>query len=428
MTWRVRCRAAAVPCVVWVMAAGAALAAGGDLDRGFAENGVLRLPSEPGLIRDGRAVAVQKDGKIVVTGCPPASLVAGGADFAVWRFDSGGNPDAAFGQNGVVALPLLGDEEARALAIQKDGKIVVAGYHGVEDDRNFAVARFNVNGTVDTSFGQDGVALFAFGTRVQDEAFAVGVQKDGKIVVAGASFTAAAVARLNIDGSLDPSFDADGRAGTSFAPPAPSEARALAIQKDGRIVLAGWSRLGGLENFGLARFNADGSLDPSFDGDGRLSTDFGPGNQDRAHALALQKDGRIVAAGFTQSAPGTHFALVRYQRSGVLDRSFDSDGLVTTEFGGSLDEALGVAVQKDGKIVAVGTATRLDREIDAALARFNQNGRLDSHFGTGGRLLEDYGADDAARGIAIGKDGRLVVAGSAASPDHAFVVARYLTR
>jgi len=183
----------------------------------------------------------------------------------------------------------------------------------------------------------------------------VAVQPDGRIVTAGMKDDDFAVARYNRDGSLDTSFDSDGKVTTDFGV-AVDAARGVALHPDGRIVAAGF---GG--DFVLARYNSDGSLDTSFDSDGKLITDFGAFNP--ATDVAIHPDGGIVAAGFSGDDE-FDFALARYRRDGTLDTSFDSDGKVTTNFGTS-DVAQAVAIQPDGRIVAAGVSGG-----DFALARY----------------------------------------------------------
>ncbi len=179
------------------------------------------------------------------------------------------------------------------------------------------------------------------------------IQSDGKIVVAGGSGSTFALARYNANGSLDTTFDGDGKLTTTFGGTS-SAAYGVAIQSDGKIVAAGYS-LSATNNqdFALARYNTDGSLDTSFDGDGKLTTDFGS-FFDFAFSVAIQSDGKIVAAGNSGAGNTQDFALARYNTNGSLDTSFDVDGKVTTSFAAGNDIAYSVAIQTDGKIVAAG--------------------------------------------------------------------------
>jgi uncharacterized delta-60 repeat protein len=247
-------------------------------------------------------------------------------------------------------------------------------------------------GDLDPTFSGDGKALMSFGA--SDYGRDVALQPDGKIVVVGGSYAGAggthrfALARFNPDGSLDPSFDADGRVTTEFGNVA---ADAVALQPDGKIVAVGGQT--------VARYLLDGSLDPSFGVDGHVATDFG------ASDVAIQADGRIVVAG----AGGGVLALARYTIDGSPDGSFGGDGTVTTDFSGSGR----VALQADGKVVAVGNVPGFGGNSDLALARYNADGSLDRSFGVNGKQITDvdWGADDRLAGVAIGPDGTIATVG-----------------
>jgi hypothetical protein len=235
-----------------------------------------------------------------------------------------------------------------------------------------------------------------FGTSGFGDGFALAIQADGKVVVAGSIIsefegdfhinTDFALARYNADGSLDSSFGTGGRVTTDFGDYFPTQdfgsydqANALALQADGRIVVGGFSSDNFLDivDFSLARYNTDGSLDSSFDGDGRVTTDFA-GFRDEARALALQADGKIVAAGFADdfndSSTISAFALARYNTDGSLDTSFGRRGRVTTHFDAdSHDVANALALQADGKIVAAGSSN-VTGSGDFALARYFASG------------------------------------------------------
>lgn len=220
-------------------------------------------------------------------------------------------------------------------------------------------------------------------------------------------------------GELDPSFDGDGVVLTDFGATT-ERAVDTAIQSDGKIVAAGES--GG--DFALARYNPDGSLDISFGGDGKVTTDFG-GVRDIADAVAIQSDGKIVAAGrFFPRPYSDDFALARYNSDGSLDTSFGVSGKVITNLGGA-DVIEDVAIQSDGKIVAAGF--RLFPGWDFALARYNPDGSLDTSFGVNGVVLTDIGGSDIAFALAVQPaDGRYVAAGASESDtDSDFALARY---
>ena len=341
-------------------------------------------------------------------------------DFALARYNPDGSLDTSFSGDGMQRTNFRGMphpsfnsfDRATGVALQPDGKIVAVG-HSENDETTsaFALARYNPNGSLDTSFSGDGKQLTGFGT-VSERASGVALQGNGKLVVAGRAGGDFALARYNPSGSLDPSFSGDGRQTTDFA--GADEAHAVALQGNGKIVAAG--RGGG--DFALARYNPSGSLDPSFSGDGRQRTNFG--GSDQANGVALQAGGKIVAVGRGGAGGGfdsAHFALARYNPSGSLDPSFSGDGRQRTNFGGS-DQANGVALQAGGKIVAVGRGGG-----DFALARYGPSGSLDPSFSGDGRQRTNFGGSDAANGVALQADGKIVAVGGSGGGD--FALARY---
>ncbi|WP_051836974.1 DUF11 domain-containing protein [Streptomyces sp. NRRL F-2580] len=385
---------------------GAALAAPGDLDPTFDGDG--RVVTDFAGYDESRDMVVQADGKIVTVGLntPPQG---GAADFAVARYTTDGSLDPSFSGDGLVLSDLRGDGDdvANGVAVQPDGKIVVVGRSAAPDSGGlFTVVRYRSDGSLDTGFDGDGVALTDFGTGGPQEAFAVTVQADGGILAVGMSGAEVALARYHADGSPDTSFDGDGKATTAFAGGA-ATAFDVTTQADGRIVIAGragYNYPANASDFALARYHADGSLDTSFDGDGRVTTAFA--EADVAGGVQVQSDGRIVAAG----SSAFDFALARYLPDGSLDAGFDGDGKVTTDFGaGTLDGSSDLALQPDGKIVAAGISRS-----DFAVARYNVNGTLDSGFGTGGKVTTDvyFGFFDTASAVALQSDGKIVAAGN----------------
>jgi uncharacterized delta-60 repeat protein len=235
------------------------------------------------------------------------------------------------------------------------------------------LARYNANGTLDTSFNGDGKLTTDFGE--SDAGLSVAVQSDGKIVVAGTSgsiYADFAVARYNADGTLDTSFSSDGKLTTDFGTRF-DICRSVAVQSDAKIVVAGntdFSPDFGPPNadFALARYNADGTLDTLFDSDGLLTTDFG-GASEETTSVVVQSDGKIIVAGSSRNGTNTDFAVARYNPNGALDTSFDGDGRLTTAFGAFDDHASEVVVQSDGKIVAAG-ASYNGADQDFAVARY----------------------------------------------------------
>jgi uncharacterized delta-60 repeat protein len=409
-----------------------AWAAPGDLDPAFGDAGVVAI-GFPAISLEGRAVAVQKDGRIVVA----ASLLQGGDyDFSVWGFKRNGSRDTRFGDGGGWIVRLPGEQIPRAMALQRDGKIVVAGSAFGSGRNQFMVARFNRDGSPDTSFLSQGYVMVLLSDRHAVGA-AVAIQKDQKIVVAGWTSSMAgeefALLRLHPTGAPDATFDGDAVAITDFNRSGNEDhARAVAVQKDGKILAAGYSNEGSDGDFALARYLPNGALDPSFDGDGRLTTDLFFGD-DIANAVRIQKDGRILAAGRSEDPGGFNFALARYLRDGSPDPAFgEGAGRLSTSFALHGDEGVtALALQKDGRIVAGGYAEDGPNR-NFAVARYRKGGALDSGFGgTGampGGLTTDVTDFDHAQAVALQKDGKIVVTGYTGLPDRNLVLIRYLGR
>jgi uncharacterized delta-60 repeat protein len=439
-------RVAALAALALAIVAAQALGAAGALDPSFSGDG-KRLTTFAGADNDFPfAVAIQPNRRIVVAG---NSEQGGGSgrDFAIARYNPDGSLDHSFSGDGKRLQSFdngANSDRAEAVAVQRNGKIVVAGFsnQGPSDSdlRNeFAIARYNPDGGLDHSFSGDGKRLVTFGSNT-DQAFDVAVQPNGKIVIAGESIQGTstfefALARLHPGGSLDHSFSGDGKRLTVF----PSEvlakgagARGVAIQRDGRIVLAGLSLRGGASyNFAIARYTEDGNLDGSFSGDGKRLVELG--DDDNADDVVIQPNGRIVIAGNSeQGSEQDVFAIVRLRPGGGLDHSFSGDGkrLATFAAGSGNDRARGVALQRDGKLVVVGGSDQAATGTDFAIARFKPGGGLDHSFSGDGKRLQsfDNGANsDQAQTVAVQGNGRIVVAGSSGQPaGFAFAVARFL--
>jgi uncharacterized delta-60 repeat protein len=375
-----------------------------------------------GLADSALDLIIQTDGRILVSGSARTSEA--NADFALARYNSDGSLDASFGMGGMVTTDFLDIfDQANALALQPDGKIVAAGISGNQMDRaDFALARYSSDGSLDESFGNGGRVVTDFAGGLES-VLGIALRPDGRIVAAGASFLGTtgdfALARYNTDGSLDPSFGAGGKVSTDFFGFSDG-ANAVRLLPDGRIIAAGSAFSSSkLNDFALARYDTEGSLDLSFGSGGKVVTDFF-GFTDRATALAVQPDGRIVAAGAANNLNGAgfDFALSRYNSDGSLDSSFADGGRATTDFLGIVDSAVDIVLQPDGRIVAVGLASndRLGLLVDFAISRYDGDGRLDPGFGIGGKVITPFSAEsDVANAVAIQADGQLVVAGTAFS-------------
>ena len=440
------CRAIGATAIILTLFASVqmALAAGGDLDLTFGTGG--QVMTDFGRSTDlANAVAVQTDGKLVVVGQTYRHNDYSTEDFVVARYNTNGTLDTTFGVNGRVKTDFPGLAAVpSSVVIQPDGKIVVVGgaFPQFTFLGNFVVARYNSNGSLDTSFGSGGIVTTTFPQG--SYAFAMALQSDGKIITAGTVFvdfnpgdmsdTDFALARYNPDGSLDATFGNGGTVTTDFFGNE-DDAFSVLIQPDGKIIAVGSANDPvDFYNFAAARYLANGTLDSTFGTGGRVDTDFGDQNFDRAHSAALQSDGKIVAAGFAISQNGLsqNFAVARYTANGVLDTTFSRDGITQIDFDSCCQSAHKVLLQSDGKIITVGGASGESSDDDFLLARLNPRGSLDSTFGIGGKVRTSFGdLNGGANGAALQLDGKIVAVGFQANFTNQgvdFALARYLSQ
>ena len=396
------------------------------LDPSFGTDGKATATAFGG---DGSAMALQADGKIVMVG-------GTFTDFILARFNADGSLDTSFGTSGGKVITDMGSgnrpEEATAVAIQPDGKIVVAGYTAIPNvppaprlSPTFALARYNTDGSLDTSFGTGGRVSGG----VNGQAYAVAIQPDGKIVLAGefsfdstsgSDFSDFTVARFNANGSLDTSFGitASGQVATDIGTHTNS-ARNIVLQPDGGIVVSGGiakvisSAPTPDGHTDIVRYTSNGSLDASFGVGGKLTL----ASQLVGEGLARQGDGKFVLVGSVAIGSGvtasTDFALMRLNADGRPDTSFGSTGTVTTAVSNERDAALAVALQADGKILVAGRTSNINTNF--AVARYNIDGTLDTGFGNGlGVLTVDFfGFTDSAESVLVQPDGKIVLGGVA---------------
>lgn len=416
--------------------------AGGTLDMSFGIDG--KVTTAFGSNFGGAyAAAIQTDGKIVAvgyTGLSPspncANCSSTGNMSAIARYNADGSLDTNFGDGGKVVTAFGSiDDRALAVANQTDGKIVAVGYSNTGTAKVFALARYNTDGTLDASFGTGGKVTTAIGS-IDDHALAVAIQTDGKIVTAGYSNTGIAdifaLARYNTDGTLDMSFGTGGKVTTTYGT-FRDRIEAIRIQTDGKIVAAGHSWDGTVSVFALARYNSNGTLDASFGSGGKVTTVLGTSDS-YAYAIAVQTDGKIITSGWSwvgTAGTGNVFALARYNSNGTLDTNFGTGGTTTTAFGASDSQAFDVAIQADGKLVTVGWSIIGNTSgftYVFALARYNNDGTLDTGFGTGGQLTTAFGTSvDYATDVAIQSDGKIVTVGLSwtSTTSASFAIARY---
>jgi uncharacterized delta-60 repeat protein len=373
------------------------------------------------------ALAIEPSSQIVAVGQTGITQ----SMFALVRYSLDGSLDQSFGSGGKVITDVEPGQNslAEAAVIQSDGKIVAAGFAGPAGNQQFALVRYNPDGSLDTGFGSGGIVLTSFASGGNAVAHSIALQPDGSLVVAGSfepdptqAASSFALARYTTSGSLDPNFGTGGLVTTSFGQ-YDAAANTVLLQPDGSIVAAGHtSTSSSFFNFALARYHADGSLDPSFGTGGLVMTSFG--QLDDARGLALQSDGKLVAVGSYQNGTKVDVALARYNPDGSLDPSFGTGGQVTTDLGGLNQSAGAVVVQPDGRLVLAGVWAPTGPS-QFFLARYNTDGSVDTTFGQSGVVLTNLSpsANSGADALALLSDGTLVAGGDG---NNEFALARYL--
>ncbi|MFK7821906.1 MAG: Calx-beta domain-containing protein [Planctomycetaceae bacterium] len=429
--------------------------ADGTLDTSFGTNGGTQTDVAGEFEDDeGHAIAVQPDGRILLGGgadTDNGSFFGGGFKFALLRYNTDGSLDTTFGNAGVVETEFdanpdnFKDDIIRDLVIQPDGKIVGVGLTESLPDDAIGLARYNTDGTLDSTFGTDGLVAEDLGSDEDVKAFGLGLLDGGTLVVAGQLGAENFLAGFESDGSLDSSFGtnsgytpvahnqivgnfppvfvsinlddgifAAGRDfslarfendGTlDFSTPGQGElplvlSRTSIQAPDGKILIGGAASTS-LFRFFVTRLNADGSPDNDF-GDGSVVT-LSENRQAAVESLALRPDGRIVVL----ADGGTDFLVYQLNADGSFDTAFGTDGLTTVDFGGT-DGPKTVAIQRDGKIVVAG-----EDGSDFALARLNADGSLDTTFGNDGLVTRDFGGRfDEVKSVFALPDGRILAAG-----------------
>lgn len=389
----------------------------GELDLTFSSDGKTTLDFGSNT-DEAFDVAVQPDGKILVAGNCNINFTT---YFAVVRYNIDGTLDNTFNSDGKVET-LFGNNQAnyaRCMVLQPDGKIVVAGTTLGNNGYEFAIARYKTNGTLDSTFSGDGLFTNIYGDG--DFFYGITLQSDGKIVAAGSSGVAniahVSVLRLNDNGTLDNTFSNDGRQSTVVGDE--SEVRDVLVQSDGKITVVGRTLNGIYNDILVARYTATGILDVSFDTDGICTLSLDP-YDDFANSVLQLSSGKLLVGGTSN----IEFALMRFNANGSLDNTFSSDGVVTADMNSSFDEIRDIAIDANGMIVAAGTSNY--NIYDVAVLRFQSNGTLDNLFSLDGKTSTDIAGNyDYGNAVAIQADGKIVVAGSTDASSSDFILLRY---
>ncbi len=405
-------------------------AAPGDLDLTFGTGG--KVTTDIGSITNDGAhdIAIQTDGKILVAGSTSDGTKG---NFALVRYTATGTLDPSFGSGGKVttAIGSRGDG-ARSIIVQADGRILVAGNSNsgtqLNPNLDFALVRYTSAGALDTTFGTGGKVTTPIGSS-DDVSYDLAVQADGKILVVGYTVVGSdydlAMVRYTATGALDTTFGTGGKVVTPVGTWL-DIGRSVTVQADGKIVVVGNSaNSGNPYDFAVVRYTSAGALDTSFGTGGKVTTPIGT-DDDRARGVVVLGDGKIVVSGDFDNGTHSDFAVVRYTAAGALDATFGTGGKATTVIGG-ISEGGKMALQPDGKILLTGSYFN-GSNYDLATVRFTAVGSLDTTFGTSGKVTTPIGSlNDLGAGIALQEDRKIVVAGSTTvGTTSDFAVVRYL--
>lgn len=329
-------------------------------------------------------------------------------------FAQAGELDPDFGDGGIVTRSLGPyNDEAYAMIIQDDGKILTAGFSSSGSDYDFALARFYSDGTIDYSFGTDGYTILNLGD-IYELIVGVGLQSDGKIIVGGDTHNDAnydfIIVRFNTNGLIDSTFGVDGMQSVDFG--GEDGMRAISVQNDDKIIAVG-SDLNSTLDFAITRFTADGFPDNTFDDDGKLLTDIQGGN-DIAFDVEVQADGKIVVVGQSQNEIDYYddFTIVRYKTDGTMDSTFNSSGIVIKAISDDYDYATCVRLQTDQKILIAGTSYSGPGDYDFAVLRIKPDGTIDDSFNEVGFKVDGKsGNNDYLNAMTIQQDGKILLGG-----------------
>ncbi|MEW6194356.1 MAG: T9SS type A sorting domain-containing protein [Bacteroidota bacterium] len=385
----------------------------GSIDWSFGVNGIAKTIT--GNSEDfSTGVALYSDGKIVV--CGTSRKATGNYDAAIIRLNSDGTIDQSFGTDGIVFTDNISGmlNIPYDIKIQNDDKIVIAGVLHSESNTEIFVNRYNYDGSLDNTFGTNGKVRFALSAPIICEA--LDIQADGKIVVLAYSNTnlVTVLVRFNYDGTIDNSFDGDGYALILLEGYA-TFGHAMKILNDGRIVVAGEVTYNFTSNIGVGVLNSDGSYDTSFSGDGQVVFEAIPGETNNANTILIQPDSKIIVLGsfdYDISPDYQGVTIIRFNADGTFDDSFSGDGFVITDLALGLVKLKKGYLQNDGKIIAVGAASSNGVDLYITV-RFNSDGSLDNSFGLDGIWYFNVsGYFESIQTITVQPDNKIITAGA----------------
>jgi uncharacterized delta-60 repeat protein len=396
--------------IIFTLNFGALFSQPGSLDPGFDANGI----SAPDSTNYGTGMALQTDGKIVLVGFQINPTPTSNYDFVIKRLLTDGTIDTSFSSDGIdtwdLNTSLVTDNNIPyAVKIQPNGKILLAGVSGHPSNYNFAVARYNTDGTHDNSFGSSGKVLYDL--TPSDVANDMTLDINGKILLAGYTYDVSTLknfglCRLNSGGSLDTTFGAGGIVIMDITGQDDFIQSVIELQ-DGRIAVCGSAD----NNTIVAVYLSNGQLDSNFSGDGITITAFHSVNPDMANSIVQQSDGKLVICGAVDTTGAEDFLVARYLLDGNLDTTFSTDGFDRKDMGGTFEQANDLIIQPDNSIVLGGSIYSIGLGSDFALTRYNFNGDLDSSFGTNGIGITTTENASSIEDLAIQPDLKLLAGG-----------------
>ena len=384
------------------------------LDNSFGTNGKVHT-SFGNFSTYFNALAMQNDGKIYAVGAKEGSFSETNGIF-ISRYNTDGLLDISYnstGVNGASGTKEIGYgssfEFCHTAVLQPDNKLIVAG----SSNGSFSISRLLENGDYDTDFSGDGKMIYSFGTGNGSKINKILLQSDGKILAIGQAYSGTdydfGAARFNTDGSLDTTFGVSGKVRVAIGP-ANDFGQDAVLQPDGKIVITGYSKNAlGYDTFSAIRLNNDGSLDINFATNGKIYFNIPSKLDCVAEAVTLQLDGRILIAGHADG----DFAVLRYNTNGTLDNSFGNSGYTTTDFGNSQDKVYAISIQANGKIIIAGNSydPLISTFLDFGIASYNADGSLDNTFDTDGKMTISMGYSSGIKDMIIQNDGKLIFGG-----------------
>ena len=370
-------------------------------------------------------MAILPNGTIYAVGAKEGMFLENNGIF-ISRYLPNGVLDTSFDTDGKIEVGYGSNYEfCHTIAIQQDEKLLLAG----SSNGSFSITRLNTNGTYDSSFSSDGKLIFSFGAGIGSKINKLLLQPDGKIIAIGQAYNGVdydfGMARFNTDGSIDVTFGTAGKTLVNIGP-ANDFGQDAALQSDGRILVCGYSNNSLGDSFSIIRLNNDGTLDTSFATNGKIYYNIPGKSYCVAESIALQTDGKIIVAGHADG----DFAVLRYTTNGTLDTGFGNSGYSTTDFGNSQDKSYAIAIQNDNKIILAGHGYEAGNTglFHAAMARYDANGNLDNTFSSDGKMVLPMAIyNDGIKSMIIQPEGKLLFGGYS-SADNSSVIEYVLFR